>query len=173
MELHLGQKIVNRSKSRFRVLATGRQFGKTTLGRYECEQRKGQKVAWLSPTYVMLKYAAQGLEGVDLLLPHNLHGMSYDYYDFIVVDETAMITEDITKFFNNVKSDVLMMGTPARGKRNQLREFFASCLLIEDGSSFCFPSVVNPHLEPEFFAEMYAALPLDVYTTDILGQFGD
>jgi hypothetical protein len=52
--LHKNQQIIFEDKTRFRVVAAGRRFGKSREARVECLDRainKHQKVWWLSPSY--------------------------------------------------------------------------------------------------------------------------
>jgi hypothetical protein len=55
--LHSGQSEVNRNPSQFRVLVTGRRWGKTTLDKAECAQEFGTPglVWYLAPTYDMAR----------------------------------------------------------------------------------------------------------------------
>jgi len=55
--LHTGQTIVHRSRARFRVLVTGRRWGKTTLDKAEAVSEFGTEglVWYLAPTYDMAR----------------------------------------------------------------------------------------------------------------------
>lgn len=57
LELHTGQSTVFRSKARFRVLVTGRRWGKTTLDKAEAVSEFGTPglVWYLAPTYDMAR----------------------------------------------------------------------------------------------------------------------
>lgn len=52
---HTAQKEIIRSKTRFRVVACGRRFGKTEIGKYEIvlTGARGGHCWWLAPTYLM------------------------------------------------------------------------------------------------------------------------
>jgi hypothetical protein len=57
LALHRGQRIVQRHPARFRVLVTGRRWGKTTLGRAEAVAEFGTPgtIWYLAPTYDMAR----------------------------------------------------------------------------------------------------------------------
>ncbi|MBW4437657.1 MAG: terminase family protein [Pleurocapsa minor GSE-CHR-MK-17-07R] len=108
------------SKARFRVVACGRRFGKTELGKWTSLEAalRGGAVWWVSPTYRMasqvwrdLKRACRSLHGVEVNTqemrlelpnggfiairsahhPENLRGAGLD---FVVLDEAAFMTPD-------------------------------------------------------------------------------
>jgi phage terminase large subunit-like protein len=64
--LHPGQKTILFSHTRFRVVACGRRFGKTTLGERVIagSAAKGQRCWWLSPTYPMASQVWRDLKRV-------------------------------------------------------------------------------------------------------------
>lgn len=117
---HAGQRVVHRSKARFRVVTCGRRFGKTYLGcnedvKFACEHPK-TLTAWVAPTYRQTKIAYRLIKQAlgelishssdsELLidLPNGTRMMfcSADNYDalrglgihFLVIDETPFMNE--------------------------------------------------------------------------------
>lgn len=116
-KLHRNQTTIWMNKARFRVVACGRRFGKTELGKYVVVQKaaQGNRCWWLSPTYRMsgqvwrdLKYVATShklvtVSTADMRLdfpnggmiairsthtPDNLRG---EGLDFAVLDEAAFM----------------------------------------------------------------------------------
>jgi hypothetical protein len=68
MMFHPGQEPILKSEARFRVLACGRRFGKTTLGQMDILNRisKGQRCWWLAPTYQMASQVWRDLKNACL-----------------------------------------------------------------------------------------------------------
>lgn len=114
---HKNQEPVLKSAARYRVVACGRRFGKTELGKREIVEMMllGKACWWLAPTYGMaaqvwreLKHACRDLPGLHITeaerrldlpnggsvairsahTPDNLRGAGLD---FVVIDEAAFI----------------------------------------------------------------------------------
>ncbi|MEM6529560.1 MAG: hypothetical protein AAF653_14780, partial [Chloroflexota bacterium] len=53
--LHINQRRIAQCPARFRVVACGRRFGKTHLGKWLTIERalRGETCWWLTPTYAM------------------------------------------------------------------------------------------------------------------------
>jgi hypothetical protein len=120
MTPHHGQRMIMASAARFRVVACGRRFGKTELGKWTSLEAalQGGTVWWVSPTYRMaaqvwrdLKRTCRRLHGfeaseTDMRLdlpgsgsiairsahvPENLRGAGLD---FVVLDEAAFMAPE-------------------------------------------------------------------------------
>jgi hypothetical protein len=117
---HPGQAEVQKHPARFKVLASGRRWGKTRLGVNLCVDKasKGRRAWWVAPSYKMsevgwrpLRNLAYKIPGADIRLgdrmvtlpgggevvvrsadnPQSLRGESLD---FVVLDECAYMSED-------------------------------------------------------------------------------
>jgi Terminase large subunit, T4likevirus-type, N-terminal len=119
---HPRQKEILKSKARFRVVACGRRFGKTTLGERAILIRaseKNQACWWLSPTYDMADHVWRDLKAavrddpevqisesnlrmdfsgggwLEIHSAHNPDHLRGAGLDFVVLDEAAYMFPDI------------------------------------------------------------------------------
>lgn len=119
--LHINQRRIAQCEARFRVVACGRRFGKTHLGKWLTIERalRGETCWWLTPTYAMagdvwreLKSAFTGVDAVTINAsdrriefagagsiavrsahyPDNLRGAGLD---FVVLDEAAFMEPSV------------------------------------------------------------------------------
>lgn len=120
-QFHPSQRAVASSTARFRVLATGRRWGKTVLGSALCVAeglRFGGRAWWVAPTYQVamvgwrmirkLSYQLPGVEirkgDMQIMFPgggevrirsaDNPDGLRGEGLDLVVMDECAFIHED-------------------------------------------------------------------------------
>lgn len=121
-QLHIGQQIVAQTPGRFKVVACGRRFGKTELGKLLLMDRalyRQQRTWWLAPTYTMasqvwrdLKAMSANVTGIQISEserridfpgggfmalrsahhPDTLRGAGLDY---VVLDEAAFMEPSV------------------------------------------------------------------------------
>ena len=183
MPLSKPQQTIAQNKNRFRVVSAGRRFGKTFLSLRELARyarHPNQKVLYVAPTYRMakgilwdqIKARLTGLNWVrkinesdlNILLVNgtkiNIRGAdNFDSlrgleYDFIVMDEAAMIdqrawTEVLRATLSNTQGHALFISTPT-GKSNWFYDLYMRHL--EDPghwASFQYTSLDGGRIPPE------------------------
>ncbi|MCL4878024.1 MAG: hypothetical protein KJ064_15305 [Anaerolineae bacterium] len=131
---HPGQWVILNHPARFRVVACGRRFGKTELGKLDAAlsllEKKGSTVWWVSPTYKMALEVWNSLlaqfgavaEKIDrthyvILLPgsrtltirsaHDPEKLRGVGLDFLVIDEAAFCGEEVWQVLRPALSDKL------------------------------------------------------------------
>ncbi len=187
--------------ARFKVVACGRRWGKTTLGlALAAEQaRQGARVWWVAPTYglafhpwraVKAAFAGQWthkleaerfveLEGGGTITvksaddPDGLRGVGLD---FVVVDEAAFVTEEawgaaLRPALADRRGRALLISTP-RG-RNWFYHAHQRGLdpLFEDWMAWRYPTAANPLILPAEIDEARAILPARIFQQEYEAEF--
>jgi hypothetical protein len=200
---HPGQEPILKSEARFRVLACGRRFGKTTLGQIDILNRAsdGQRCWWLAPTYQMasqvwrdLKAACQPsiveVNEAERRLDLNTGGMiairSTHYadhlrgmgLDFAVLDEAAFMEphvwpEVVRPMLLEREGRALFLSSP-RG-RNWFWEIYQRGLdpTHTDWASFHATSYDNPLIAPGEIDAIRRQTPERVFRAEYLAEFTD
>ncbi|MGQ9889843.1 MAG: terminase large subunit domain-containing protein [Aggregatilineales bacterium] len=198
---HPGQETILRSEARFRVVACGRRFGKTEIGKIALLERavRGGRCWWLAPTYGMaaqvwrdLRAACASVGGVrasererwlDLpgggLIavrsahrPDLLRGMGLD---FAVLDEAAFMTPNV---WPQIVRPMLLerqggaLFLSSPNGRNWFYELFA---LAQSGApgwvAFHFTSYDNPLIPRAELDAIRRATPERVWREEYLAEF--
>lgn len=202
-ELHAGQVPIWESAARFRVVACGRRFGKTELGKrlILLHALMGEQCWWLAPTYRMAEAVWRDvkrmtrplkpdIEAQDRRLtlpdggsitirsthvPDVLRGAGLDY---AVLDEAAYMTDEIwpevvRPMLMDRRGGAAFLSTP-----NGFNGFWVLYQLGLDGNepeweSFRAPSSANPMLDPLELESIRRVTPERVFRAEYLAEFVD
>ena len=195
------QQIIAEHPARFKVVACGRRWGKTTLGlaMASAVAQAGGRVWWVAPTYGLAFHPWRALRlahrdiweakleserhidlpgGGSLTVksaddPDTLRGVGLD---FVVLDEAAFLSEETwTAVIRPALSDrngrALMISTP-RGRN----WFWQAYLRGQDPfhtewHSWTYPTGANPLILPQEIEEARALLPERVFRQEYLAEF--
>lgn len=195
-EPHIAQQKILDSKSRFRVVMCGRRFGKSELAQIITITRalKGQRVAYITPTYNLAKSFFDGLIKVvpfennksDLIIKfpndgsirfftgERLDNLRGQKFHFVVVDESSFIRdletgwlESIRPTLTDYKGGALFISTP-RGKN-----YFYSLFLNggqPDWESFKFTTYDNPFIDKSEIDDAKRQLPIAAFEQEYLAN---
>lgn len=198
--LHPAQREIYENNSRFRVVACGRRFGKTELGRREAVEVAvyGGYVWWVSPSYKMAQDVWKQLtnETRDIRTgmvksEHEIHfdgggsvrvqsgdnpdGLRGAGLDFLVVDEAAFCSEDVWHVLRPSLSDkqgrALFLSTP-RG-RNWFWRVYQDGLdhLKAEWAGWRMPSQRNPYLAASEIEAAKQEMPERMFQQEYLAEF--
>jgi len=203
IELHTGQTPIWASPARFKVLACGRRFGKTELGKRLMLERaiSGAQCWWLAPTYGMAGQVWRDFKRI--LKPLNPYVDSQDRridlpdgggitirsthtpdllrgagLDFAVLDEAAYMPdtvwpEVVRPMLMDRRGGAAFLSTP-----HGFNGFWALYQLGLDRSeteweSFHAPSSANPRLDPAEIEAIQRVTPERVFRAEYLAEFLD
>lgn len=201
--LHAAQAAIYAHPARFKVVACGRRFGKTELGKHMLLRRamEGGITWWISPTYGMagqvwrdLRQALAPLKPtvttverrIDLvnggvvavrsgLNPDFLRGAGLDY---AVLDEAAFLPADlwpevVRPMLIDRRGGAVFLSSP--NGRNHFYHLYVQGLDPElpDWAAFHHPSHDNPRLDRAELEALRATLPDRAYRAEILAEFVD
>ena len=200
--LHDGQKIVRDEDARFKVLASGRRWGKTRLGTTLCLATaiKGGRAWWTAPSYkvagvgwrLLTRLAKQipsaEVRRVDRQInlpnggsvqvrsaddPDSLRG---EGLDFVVLDECAFMKEEAwTEALRPALSDrqgKALFISTPKGHNWFWRNFQRSND-DDEWAAFQFPTSGNPYIPKDEIAAAQQSLPERVFQQEYLAQFID
>lgn len=194
------QKIADHA-ARFKIVACGRRWGKTTLGLWMAVQaaRDGKRVWWVAPSYGLAFYPWRILKSATADLregkleserhidlpgggsltvksaddPDSLRGVGLD---LVIVDEAAFVSEEAwTACLRPALSDrlgkALIISTP-RG-RNWFWYAFqrGKAPDVKDWYSWQAPTIANPHIEAQEVEEARALLPERIFRQEYEAAF--
>jgi hypothetical protein len=201
IQLHPKQQAVLDCDARYRVVACGRRFGKTELGKHAIVKAAldGKVCWWLAPTYQMASEVwhnlrrtlidhAEEINGtehrIDLAgggriavrsthTPDNLRGAGLD---FAVLDEAAFMKpsvwpEIVRPMLLDRHGSALFLSTPY-GQNH----FFALYQLgldptLPEWVAFQHPSTDNPRIDPADLEEIRRETPERVFRAEYLAEF--
>lgn len=199
-KLHPAQIKVKKEARRFNVVACGRRFGKTELGKslLMLGLRRNNPMAWFAPTYRMMLEVWR--EMVLMLAPiarvyikeqriEVINGTVIEFwsldspdvargrkYGRVIVDEAAMIPR-LSAVFNDVLRPLLadFIGdafflSSPRG-RNDFYKLFQRGLGGGDWQSWQFPTSANPYIEKSEIESMRLGMPDRSFRQEILAEF--
>ncbi len=201
MPPHPGQMLILGTAARFKVVACGRRFGKTTLGQILLLEHAlaGGRAWWLSPTYGMAGQVWRDLRAVGLGLgadisaaqhrivlptggviavrsahnPDHLRGAGLDY---AVLDEAAFMPpslwpEVVRPMLLDRQGGALFLSTPYG--RNHFWELFKLGMdpAAADWAAFQFTSYDNPMIPRAELDHLRAITPERVFREEYLAQF--
>lgn len=198
--LHEAQYRIYKNRARFRVVACGRRFGKTELGRREAVEvaTHGGYVWWISPTYPMSQdvWAQLNIETKDIRTglnksereirfegggklrvlsgddPDKLRGAGLDY---LVIDEAAFCGEGVWQVLRPALADkqgrALFLSTP-QGHNWFWRVYQAGLdPLKPEWASWRMPSMNNPFLPPSEIEAARRDMPERMFKQEIEAEF--
>lgn len=199
--LRYAQRKIAAHPARFKVVACGRRWGKTTLGMNMAVRHAldGRRVWWVAPTYLLALHPWRAFKwrfatawdskteyyhhidlpnggSITVKTADNPDGLRGVGLDFLVVDEAAFILEEVwTACLRPALSDrggsALIISTP-RG-RNWFFHAYQRGRdpLVEDWRSWRYPTVSNPHIPPEEIADARALLPGSIFRQEYEAEF--
>jgi len=200
-DLRPDQRAVAESRARFKVVACGRRWGKTTLGLVMAAEaaRRGQRVWWVAPTYSLAFHPWRDLKamlaaeksaklesekhidlpgGGSITIksaedPDSLRGVGLD---LVIIDEAAFISElawygSIRPALSDLRGKALIISTP-RGRN----WFFAAYQMGQqdqnpDWESWQAPTVDNPVVGEQEVEEARRMLPERIFQQEYLAEF--
>lgn len=200
-ELRPSQAVIAASSARFRVVACGRRWGKTTLGLVMAAQAaaKGHRVWWVSPTYGLsfhpwrlLKKVFTGqwehkLESERFIAlpgggtitvksadnPDHLRGVGLD---LVIVDEAAYVSREtweavLMPALADRRGSALLASTP--NGQNWFWEAFVRGQddALEQWQSWHAPTAGNPLIHPDEIAQAKAVLPARIFRQEYEAAF--
>lgn len=187
--------------ARFKVVACGRRWGKTTLGLWLAAglARRGKRVWWVAPTYGLAFHPWRTLKAalaeeweaklesarhIDLPGggsvtvksadgPDSLRGVGLD---FVIVDEAAFVSEEawtasLRPALSDRQGGALLISTPCG--RNWFFHAFqrGQDPLTGAWASWRHPTVDNPLVTAEEIADVQAMLPERIFQQEYLAEF--
>lgn len=200
--LHPGQRKIYDDSHRYRVVACGRRFGKTEVGKREIIDagKRGEYWWWVSPNHKMAIDVWRDLiaetAGVRSLLyksdreiifpsggrlrvvsahePENLRGSGLDG---LVVDEAAFCPERVWHVLRPALSDrqgrALFLSTP-NGKNWFFRLYQRGADPLEEGwQSWQMPTSANPHIDAREIADARRDMPERQYFEEFEAVFSE
>lgn len=199
-KLHPAQLEVHADPARFKVLSTGRRFGKTRLGVNECLSvaMEGGRAWWVAPSYKMGEVGWRPLKrmGVKLgaeiriadrqiLLPNNGEvtirsadnpdGLRGEGLDFLVMDECAYTQETAwTESLRPALSDKLgraMFISSPHGRNWFWRLWMRGRSGQYNWKSWSFPTSANPYIDPAEIEDARQSLPELTFEQEYLAEF--
>lgn len=201
LSLHPGQYEVARTKSRFRVLAAGRRWGKTRLAATLCVLRalKGERTWWVGPSYPMAQVGWGEIRGLarrvgnasvreaDHIItfpgggsvqvrsadnPDSLRGQGLD---FVVLDECAFMREEAwTEALRPALSDrqgQALFISTPNGRNWFWRLWQLGQLEAGEWRSWQRPTSDNPYIKPEEIEAARQLLPERVFQQEYMAEF--
>ena len=198
---HEGQHAVHSDPARFKVLASGRRWGKTRLGVNECLDyaSQGKRAWWVAPSYKMgavgwrplmrigSKIGAEVRRGDrQVLLPHggevcvrsadDPQSLCGEGLDFVVLDECAFMqqeawTEALRPALSDRVGSALFISTP-KG-----HNFFWQLWnrgqdnTQDEWKSWRYPTADNPYIDPKEIEAARNNLPERVFAQEYLAEF--
>ncbi|NDJ53306.1 MAG: hypothetical protein GYB68_09515 [Chloroflexi bacterium] len=199
--LRKDQRAIMRHKARFKVVACGRRWGKTTLGLWLARHHAsmGERVWWVAPSYPLAFHPWRDLKaalhqewtykleserfieldgGGSITIksaddPDSLRGVGID---FLVMDEAAYIHETAWGFvlrpaLADRKGRALIISTP--NGRNWFYQAYRQGQdpLIPHWRSWRAPTADNPLIAPEEIADAQAFMPAYAFKQEYLAEF--
>ena len=201
--LHDGQREVADHPARFKVLVTGRRWGKTRLGSLMCLDvaLNGGRAWWVAPSYPMatvgwrgIKHLAKQRPGmaareVDRLIelpgggsiqvrsadnPDSLRG---EGLDFLVIDEAAFVREEAwTEALRPALSDRqgrALIISTPKGRNWFWRAYQRGVSGDPEWHAWQLPTVSNPYIDPAEVEAARGLLPTDTFRQEYLAAFLD
>jgi hypothetical protein len=198
--LHEGQQRVDKSPARYKVIANGRRWGKTTYGVIKCVRKglNGKQYLWVAPTYKMAKVGwdmlrkiAGQIPDANIMVgdmevlwpgggktmirsaddPQSLRGMKLDG---VVFDEAAWI--DPIAWYEAVWPSLLDSDGEADfistpHGHNWFWELWEKAHVEDDWEAFHEPTSSNPHIKPEALAELRRQYPPSEFAQEFEASF--
>jgi terminase large subunit-like protein len=199
--LRRDQREIAQHPARFKIVACGRRWGKTSLGIIAAvgHALEGRRVWWVAPTYEMAHYPWHAFKSrfrglwetkteynrhIELknggsitvktaVNPDNLRGVGLD---FLVVDEAAFISDEIwdqilRPTLTDTKGSAMFISTPAG--RNWFHRLFQRGLDTANPhyQSWHYHTAANPRIEPEEIEEVRKSLPERVFRQEYEAEF--
>lgn len=201
-QMHQGQLEVANDPARFKVLAAGRRWRKSSLGVLSCLDvaLRGGIAWWVAPTYPMAaigwrmltRLAAQIPNTIKrevdkiIIMPSGGHvqiksadkpdSLRGEGLDLAVLDECAFMvepawTEALRPALSDKKGKALFLSTP-KG-RNWFHKIWlrGQDPLEHDWQSWKFPTVSNPHIDPNEIENAKNSLPEQIFMQEYLADF--
>ncbi len=203
--LHAGQQRCIQEGRRFNVLCMGRRWGKSAFGlqRLITGALAGRSVAWMSPTYKMLREVWRSAKRllravisavntqekrielmgggvIDFWSLENPEAIRGRRYALLVIDEAAMVGElqeiwqlVLRPTLTDYRGGAWLLSTP-KG-----RNFFWHCWSLgqeerdPEWRSWQMPTASNPFIAPEEIQAAQRELPELVFSQEYLAQFLD
>jgi len=200
-KLHPSQRAVYTNSARFRVVACGRRWGKTTLALYEILRAlvAGQRAAYCTPIYkTLVEVFAQScarvrpimsalhrgefrvetktgglLECWSLSNPDRLRGRGYD---LLIVDEAAYVTRLLEAWHSALRPTL----TDRQGRalflstprgHNDFYALYETASCDPDWASFSYTTFDNPLIAPQEIESARRALPERDFAQEYLARF--
>lgn len=197
-EMHDKQQVVLDSKARFRVMMSGRRFGKSELAVTEIVLTAvyGNQVAYITPTYNLAKaffdklakavpfpanrseLTIQFVNGgsVQFFTGERLDNLRGRKFHLVVIDEASFIPDLETGWLNSIrptltdyKGRALFLSTP-RGK-NYFFSLYNKGLNGEtDWQAFKFSTYDNPYIDPYEIDDARRQLPEAVFNQEYMAD---
>jgi phage terminase large subunit-like protein len=200
-DLRADQRAIARCDVRFKVVACGRRWGKTTLGLVMAvsSARRGRRVWWVAPTYGLAFHPWRALKsalfrewalkleaeryielknGGNITVksaedPDGLRGVGLDA---LVIDEAAFVAEEawtacLRPALADRRGRALMISTP-KG-RNWFYHAFERGRdpLVEDWRAWRYPSAANPLIGDREIADAHALMPDRIFKQEFEAEF--
>jgi hypothetical protein len=194
--LHTNQKKIYESKARFRVMMSGRRFGKSELAVTEIitESLKGHQVAYITPTYNLAKtffdklakavpFPANRSEltislptkgSIQFFTGERLDNLRGRKFHLVVVDEASFIPNLEDGWLNSIRPTLtdyigraLFLSTP-KGKN-----YFYSLFMKggeQDWEAFRFTTYDNPHINKTEIDDARTQLPEAVFEQEYMAN---
>ena len=195
-ELHINQQKVLDSQARFRVMMSGRRFGKSELATVEIiiSAIKGNNVAYITPTYQLARVFFERLTqavpfqsnkseltikfpnggSVDFFTGERLDNLRGRKFHIVVVDEASFIPNLEDGWLNSIrptltdyKGRAIFLSTP-KGKN-----FFYSLFLKggePDWEAFRFTTYDNPYIDKGEIDDARTQLPEVVFEQEYMAN---
>jgi hypothetical protein len=205
VKLHPNQKTISNSAARYVVAACGRRFGKSTIGENKSIEHllAGQRVWWLSPTYVMSERTWATLKRALRPLPadmveisesqrsiqlfggylavrstHNHNTLRGEGLDYVILDEAAIMHPEVWPAIVRPmllfnKGSALFLSTP-RGK-NWFHDLYSHAIdpLAEDWQGYHFTSYDNPYIDAGEIEHIKNETSEQTFREEYLAEFVD
>lgn len=195
-QLHINQKKIYESKARFRVMMSGRRFGKSELAVTEIitESLKGHQVAYITPTYNLAKtffdklakavpFPANRSEltislptkgSIQFFTGERLDNLRGRKFHLVVVDEASFIPNLEDGWLNSIRPTLtdyigraLFLSTP-KGKN-----YFYSLFMKggeQDWEAFRFTTYDNPFINKTEIDDAKTQLPEAVFEQEYMAN---
>lgn len=197
-EMHDKQQVVLDSKARFRVMMSGRRFGKSELAVTEIVLTAvyGNQVAYITPTYNLAKaffdklakavpfpanrseLTIQFVNGgsVQFFTGERLDNLRGRKFHLVVIDEASFIPDLETGWLNSIrptltdyKGRALFLSTP-RGKNYFFSLYNKGINGEPDWQSFKFSTYDNPYIDPYEIDDARRQLPEAVFNQEYMAD---
>jgi hypothetical protein len=200
---HRGQLTILKNRSRFRVVACGRRFGKTELGKLLLIEGalRGGTCWWVAPTYGMAGQVWNGLKMTLAPLKQRINSTQYSMHlpgggsitirsghkpdhlrgaglDLVVLDEAAFLPatlwpEVIRPMLVERQGRGVLLSTPY-GRNHFWRLFRLGGDPSEpDWAAFQFPTSANPRIDPAELDAIRRVTSERVFRSEYLAEFVD
>ena len=181
---HAAQQMVLDSTDRYRVVSTGRRWGKDALCKFCILQSTAQEILFMGPSFKMNKFFKGTM---DILVGKDIHYTTSDrddyrgrQFDLIIINEPATMTpylldEMLPCLIPNGK--LLAVGTPVPHKKNEtdlfikLKKFAQSQRHFSDASFWTFSIKTNPFLNGEDMLNVLESVSEPEFRSSMLGEF--